>query len=153
MQQAHTHTITALFTYNLTCRFPTHTASSTPSAYPRSCIPEKDGTFNFGSRAKFTVPEAAALRAHTATCTPTDTVNGAACAVLYEMRINTATSCASVGGYKTEFLGWVEGNFSTMSYVAISIGVVQVFAMLVACGMICTTDHTPKVYEEDSEML
>ena len=91
------------------------------------------------------------MRARQAPCTSTVGVAGAACAVLHEMRINTITTCKSIDGYQTAFLNWVETNFSTMGYLAITLGVVQIFSMLVACGLICTTDHTPKVYEEEGQ--
>eukprot|EP00947_MAST-08B_sp_MAST-8B-sp1_P000579 g579.t1 len=120
-------------------------------SFNKCCVPEADGTFNFGARAKVDIATAAVLRANEVPCTSTIGVAGAVCGVLFEMRVNTVESCAQFSKYESAMKSWIESNFANVGYVTIACSVIQCLAMFVACGMICTTDHSPKIdpYQAD----
>lgn len=118
-------------------------------SYNKCCIPEADGSFNFGDRAAVSLSDAQRLVGKSTTCQTRVGVAGAVCGVLHEMNINNIENCNEYPLYKASLNEWIENNFATIGYVALAVGCVQFWGMAVACGLICTTDHSPKVDPDD----
>ena len=114
-------------------------------SYNKCCVPEKDGSFNFGTRVELSLEDASRMRALEVPCDSTIGVAGAVCGVLYDMDINNIENCNEFPKYKTSLNDWMKSNFATMGYITLAISIIQFLALTVSCGLICTTDHTPKV--------